>query len=62
MVEKKLAAKAQGQAYGTEEAMFDQRPFQGSHVMTLAKKHYQRKDVKRMVELMDELTRRVIKT
>ena len=62
VVKKNLAAVAAGSVYGSEEAMFEQRPFQGSHVMTLAKKHYKRNDVKKMVQLMEELTLRVINT
>ena len=62
MVTKSLAARATGEAFGSEEAMFEQRPFQGSHVMTLAKKHYKRNDVKKMVRLMEELTVKVVRT
>lgn len=62
VIKKQRAAAAPGQSYGAEEAMMEQRPFQGKHVMTLAKKHYKRKNVKKMVQLMEELTFRVIKT
>ena len=48
--------------WGSEEAMHEQRPFQGNTVMTLAKKHYSRKNIDKMVELMEELTLRVIST
>eukprot|EP01046_Picozoa_sp_COSAG06_P051597 COSAG06_NODE_8453_length_2170_cov_2.412844_5_plen_95_part_00 len=51
-----------GGKWGSEEAMHEQRPFQGSTVMTLAKKHYSRKNIDKMVELMEELTLRVIST
>ena len=62
VVTKSLAARATGEEFGSEEAMFEQRPFQGSHVMTLAKKHYKRNDVKEMVRLMEELTVKVVRT
>ena len=51
-----------GGTWGSEEAMHEQRPFQGNTVMTLAKKHYSRKNIDKMVELMEELTLRVIST
>ena len=62
VVTKSLAARATGETYGSEEAMFEQRPFQGSHVMTLAKKHYKNGNVQKMVQLMKQLTLKVVKT